>query len=60
VCALWIGAGLFGTRRLERAARLAVENPYYNPAPIRYESILALLRAAWHGERPAVARKEVA
>jgi maleylacetate reductase len=45
---------------LERAARLAVENPYYNPAPIRYESIVALLRAAWHGERPAVARKEVA
>jgi len=39
---------------LERAARLAAENPYYNPAPVRYEGILALLTAAWHGERPVV------
>ena len=43
---------------LERAARLAVENPYYNPASIRYESILALLTAAWQGERPSVAGRE--
>jgi len=37
---------------LERAARLATENPYYNPRPLEYEAILALLTAAWHGERP--------
>ena len=37
---------------LERAARLATENPYFNPRPIDYAGILALLAAAWHGERP--------
>ena len=37
---------------LERAARLATENPYFNPRPIDYASILALLASAWHGERP--------
>jgi len=37
---------------LERAARLATENPYYNPRPIDYAGILALLTAAWRGERP--------
>jgi alcohol dehydrogenase class IV len=37
---------------LERAARLASENPYYNPRAISYEGILELLTAAWQGERP--------
>jgi hypothetical protein len=37
---------------LERAARLATENPYYNPRAISYEGILELLTAAWQGERP--------
>jgi alcohol dehydrogenase class IV len=37
---------------LERAAQLAIENPYYNPRTITYEGILELLTAAWLGERP--------
>jgi maleylacetate reductase len=37
---------------LERAARLATENPYWNPRPLEYEALLALLRRAWRGERP--------
>lgn len=37
---------------LERAARLATENPYYNPRPVRFEGILELLEAAWEGARP--------
>ncbi len=41
---------------LERAATLAVENPYYNPKPLDYDAILALLTAAWHGERPSATR----
>jgi maleylacetate reductase len=34
---------------IERAATLATNNPYYNPAPVRVESIRALLRAAYEG-----------
>jgi maleylacetate reductase len=45
---------------LERAAKLAVENPYYNPQPVRYDGILALLTAAFHGERPGSKRKQAA
>jgi alcohol dehydrogenase class IV len=37
---------------LERAARLATENPYYNPRALSYEGILELLTAAWNGDRP--------
>jgi alcohol dehydrogenase class IV len=37
---------------LERAARLATQNPYFNPRPVTYEAMLELLTAAWHGERP--------
>lgn len=37
---------------LERAAWLATQNPYYNPRAIEREGILALLTAAWNGERP--------
>jgi maleylacetate reductase len=45
---------------LERAARLATENPYYNPRPVAYEAILALLTAAYHGERPLTAKRRAA
>jgi len=38
---------------LERAAQLASESPYPNPAPLSYEGILELLRAAFAGRRPA-------
>jgi maleylacetate reductase len=37
---------------LERAARIALENPYPNPCPVQYEGVLALLRAAYEGRRP--------
>jgi maleylacetate reductase len=37
---------------LDRAAKLAVEAPYPNPAPITYEGVLALLRDAHAGRRP--------
>lgn len=45
---------------LERAAQLATENPYFNPRPVRYEDILALLTAAWSGERPGADATRVA
>ncbi len=38
---------------LERAAQLASESPYPNPAPVTYEGVLTLLRAAFAGRRPA-------
>lgn len=37
---------------LERAARIALEAPYPNPAPVTYEGVLALLRNAHAGIRP--------
>lgn len=38
---------------LARAAKLATDNPYYNPRPLRYEDILDLLQRAWRGTPPA-------
>ncbi len=38
---------------LDRAARLATENPYYNPRPIDYAGVRELLERAYHGVRPA-------
>lgn len=38
---------------LDRAAKLAIENPYPNPAPLSYAGIRALLDAAFHGRRPS-------
>jgi maleylacetate reductase len=38
---------------LERAASIASESPYPNPAPVSREGILALLRAAYAGQRPS-------
>ena len=37
---------------LDRAADLAVKNPYWNPRPIERGAIRALLQRAWAGERP--------
>ena len=37
---------------LDEAARLATQNPYYNPRPIDYTAIRQLLQNAWEGRRP--------
>ncbi len=37
---------------LDRAAGIAVKNPYWNPRPFDRESIRALLQDAWEGRRP--------
>jgi maleylacetate reductase len=37
---------------LDEAARLATQNPYYNPRPIEYAAIRQLLQNAWEGNRP--------
>jgi len=39
---------------LDRAADLAVRNPYYNPRPVTREGVRALLDDAFHGRRPKV------
>jgi maleylacetate reductase len=39
---------------LERAAELAVQNPYANPRPVEYAGVLGLLRNAYEGRRPAL------
>jgi alcohol dehydrogenase class IV len=38
---------------LDRAADLAVADPYWNPRPFDRAAIRALLDDAWHGRRPA-------
>jgi maleylacetate reductase len=37
---------------IERAAELAMKNPYWNPRPLEQDAIRNLLRRAWSGERP--------
>lgn len=37
---------------LDRAADLAVKNPYWNPRPVEREGVRALLQEAWLGSRP--------
>jgi len=37
---------------LDKAADLAVQNPYYNPRPITREGVRAMLQAAFEGLRP--------
>src|SRR4029079_18626913 len=37
---------------LDRAAKLATENPYYNPKPVEYAGVRQLLENAYHGKRP--------
>ena len=46
----------FGMREadLDRAADIALSNPYYNPRPIEKSAIRALLDAAYHGRAPGV------
>lgn len=39
---------------LDRAAEIAVRNPYYNPRPLTREGIRALLEDAFSGRRPQV------
>jgi alcohol dehydrogenase class IV len=38
---------------LDRAADLAIANPYANPRPLSRNALRELLDAAWRGERPA-------
>ncbi len=42
-----------GEADLDRAADIAIENPYWNPRPIERASIRALLQAAWEGLKPS-------
>jgi len=42
-----------GAADLERAADLALERPYPNPAPVTREGVRALLEDAFRGRRPA-------
>jgi maleylacetate reductase len=37
---------------LDRAADLAVQNPYWNPRPVEKKAIRALLQNAWQGSEP--------
>lgn len=38
--------------QLDRAADLAVQNPYWNPRPVERAGVRALLQDAWSGDRP--------
>jgi alcohol dehydrogenase class IV len=38
---------------LDRAADLALADPYWNPRPVERSAVRALLDDAWHGRRPA-------
>lgn len=43
-------------RNLEKAADLAVENPYWNPRPVTRGGVRELLEDAFHGKRPGPAK----
>jgi maleylacetate reductase len=43
---------------LDRAADLAVANPYWNPRPLERAAIRSLLEDAWHGRPPALTMSE--
>lgn len=43
-----------GENDLDRAADLAVRNPYWNPRPLERAAIRALLQDAWEGRRPGL------
>ncbi len=43
----------FKQENLEKAANIAVQNPYYNPRPVVESDILELLKSAFHGSRPS-------
>jgi alcohol dehydrogenase class IV len=38
---------------IEKAAHLAIQNPYWNPRKLEYQPILDLIRRAWAGEAPS-------
>lgn len=38
---------------LGRAAKIATQNPYYNPRPVEYAGVRKLLEDAYYGRRPA-------
>ncbi|OLL31120.1 maleylacetate reductase [Burkholderia sp. SRS-W-2-2016] len=38
--------------QLDRAADLAVKNPYWNPRPVERDALRELLQRAWQGTRP--------
>ena len=38
---------------LDRAASLAVQNPYYNPRPVTQAGVRELLQNAFEGRRPS-------
>lgn len=44
--------GMPGGDQLERAAKLATENPYWNPRPVEYKALLELVQRAWAGVPP--------
>ena len=35
---------------IRQAAKIATDNPYYNPRPVRHDDVLAMLQRAWHGD----------
>ena len=41
-----------GPAEIERAAEIAVQNPYYNPRPVTREGVLEMLQAALEGRQP--------
>jgi alcohol dehydrogenase class IV len=38
---------------IEKAALLAIQNPYWNPRKLEYQAIRELIRRAWAGEAPS-------
>jgi len=40
---------------IERAADIAMKNPYWNPRPIERDAIRDLIARAWAGEPPPAA-----
>ncbi len=45
---------------IDRAADLAVQNPYWNPRPIERTAVRALIAAAWAGDSPTDLAKALA
>ena len=37
---------------IEKAALLAIQNPYWNPRKLEYQPVYELIRRAWAGEAP--------
>lgn len=42
----------FAEADIDRAAEIALRNPYYNPHPLSLDGIRTLIRRAWQGKRP--------